>query len=114
MAAYHGDNPLFLVGVQDFGGTGPLFFIESAIQADHLIAMAESSNCLRSERYHLGDLRGTGVLGQLQKGQGAQYHANLLHPTLQQCSQFLLILFGNIDIQRWTAHTPSMRQNNST
>src|SRR5215471_10261283 len=44
IAAHHGDDSLFLVRVQDFGRTGPLFFIESAIQAGLLIAMAESPN----------------------------------------------------------------------
>jgi hypothetical protein len=45
--------------------------------------------------------------------QGPQDHADLLHSTLQQGSQFLLILLGNVDLQGLTTHTPSMRQNNS-
>jgi len=63
IAAYHGDDPLFLVGVQYFGRTGPLFLIESTILAGLLVAVAEPPDCLSGERDHLGNLRSAGVLG---------------------------------------------------
>jgi hypothetical protein len=62
IAAYHGDDALFLVGVQHFGRAGALFLIQSTIQSGLLIAMAEASNCLRRERDSPGNLRGAGVL----------------------------------------------------
>lgn len=100
IAAYGGDNPLFLVCVQDFGRTGPLFFIESAIKAGLLIAMAEPPNSLWSERNHRGNLWSAGIRSQLQQCQGTQNYPNLLHPALQQRAQLLLILFGDIDSQK--------------
>ena len=77
--------------------------------------MAQPSDGLWSERDYLGDgdLRRTDLFSQLQECHCSQDHANLLHPALQQPSQFVLILLGDIDLQGWTAHTPSMRQNNS-
>src|ERR1700726_860629 len=63
IAAYHGNNALFLVHVQHFGRAGARLLIESAIQAGLLVAMAEPTNGLWSERNHLGNLGGTGFLG---------------------------------------------------
>jgi len=113
-AAHHRDNPLFMVGVQHFSGTRSLFLIENAIQTCLLVPMAKPTDGLWSERDHLGDLRGTGTSSQLRECQGPQDYTDLLHPTLQQLSEFSLILFGDIDLQRWTTHTQSMGQNNST
>ena len=67
-----------------------------------------------SERDHIGDLRRAGALRQLQQRQGAQDDPNLLDAAAQQLGKFFLILRRDIDTQRWTTHTPSMRQNNST
>jgi len=66
IAAYHRNDALFLVGVQHLGSAGALFFIQRTIQSSPLVAMAEASNRLRSERDHPGNLRGTGMLSQLQ------------------------------------------------
>ena len=62
IAACHGDDALFLVGVQHFGRAGALFLIQSTIQSGLLVAMAEASNRLRRKRDHLGNLRGTAML----------------------------------------------------
>ena len=62
IAAYHGDDALFLVGVQHFDRAGARFLIQSTIQSGMLVAMAEASNSLRGERDHLGNPRGTGML----------------------------------------------------
>ncbi len=113
IAAHHGNDPLFLVGVQHFSRTGPLLLIEGTIQAGLLITMTEPTDGLWGEWDHLGDLRRAGLLSQLQECQGPQDHPDLLHSTLQQSSQFLLILLGDADLQGRTTHTPSMRQNNS-
>ena len=86
IAAYHRDDALFLVGVQYLGSAGTLFLIQRTIQSSPLVAMAEASNRLRSERDHPGNLRGTGMLSQLQQGQGTQDHPDLLHSALHHSS----------------------------
>ena len=65
---------------------GALFLIQRTIQSSPLVAMAEASNRLRSERDHPGNLRGTGMLSQLQQSQGPQNHPDLLHSALHQLS----------------------------
>src|SRR6185369_1657789 len=87
---------------------------QGAIQSSLLIAMAEASNRLRGEREHSGNLRSTGLFCQLQEGQGSQDHTDLLHPALQHFSSLLLILLGDITMQRGTPHALIMSQNNST
>ncbi len=85
IGTHHRDDALFLVSLQHLGGAGPLFLVKGAIQAG-LLTMAESANCLWSERDHPGNLRGTGIFCYLRECQGAQHHSDLLHPTLQQRS----------------------------
>jgi hypothetical protein len=55
-----------------------------------------------------------GALRQLQQRQGTQDNPNLLDAAAQQLGKLSLILRRDIDAQRWTTHTPSMRRNNST
>ena len=63
---------------------GRCFSYSAPSSPDLLIAMAEASNRLRGERDYPGNLRGTGMLCQLQQGQGPQDHTDLLHPALRQ------------------------------
>lgn len=84
VGAHHGDDPLFLVVVQYFGGAGSLLLMESALQSGLLVAVAESTNGLWGERNRLGDLGSTDVLSQLQQRQGAQDHADLLNAAFQK------------------------------
>lgn len=114
IAAHHGDDALLLIGVQDLCGARPLLFIEGAVQAGLLIAMAQPPNRLRGQLHHSGDLGRTGMLRQLQERQRPKDDADLLHSALHQLPQFLLILLCDIDLQSWATHTSSMRQNNST
>ena len=114
IAAHHGDNPLLLAVFEHVGGAGPLLFVKRRFQTALLVAMADLANGLWGERDHAGNPRCTGAFGQLQQRQGAQDDPNLLHAAAQQLGEFLLVLWRDIDTQRWTAHTPSMRQNNST
>jgi hypothetical protein len=62
VAAHHGNDPLFLIGVQYFGRAGPLFLLERTMQAGLLIAGTEPADCLWGQRDHLGNLRSTGTL----------------------------------------------------
>ena len=75
--------------------------------------MADFANRLWGERDHLGNGRRAGSLGQLKQRQCAQNDSDLLHAAAQQLINFFPVLRRNIDIQSWTAHTLSMRQNNS-
>ena len=62
ITTYHGDDPLFLGGIQYFDRTRSRFFIESTGETRLLIAMAKAPNGLRGQRDHLGNLRGTGMV----------------------------------------------------
>jgi len=79
-----------------------------------LVTMADFTNGLRGQRNAVRDARRAGALGQLQKRQSAKDDPNLLDAGTQQAREFFLILRRDIDVQRWTTHTPSMGQNNST
>jgi hypothetical protein len=50
----------------------------------------------------------------VEQSQGTQDNPNLLDASAQQLGKFLLILRRDVNTQRWTTHTSSMRQNNST
>jgi len=54
---------------------------------------------------------GRDALGQLKKGQGAQYHSNLLYSAANQLLQFFLVLRRYLNTQGWTSHAFSMCQN---
>src|SRR4029077_18459768 len=62
ITAYHGDDALFLGGIQHLDGARALFLIQGAIQSNLLIAVAEASNRLRGQRDRPGNLRSTGML----------------------------------------------------
>src|SRR5262249_44396698 len=66
-----------------------------------------------SERDYVGDLRCAGALRQLQQSQSTKDNPNLLDAAVQQLSELFLVLWRDVDAQRWTTHTSSMRQNNS-
>src|SRR5579863_947170 len=114
IAAHHSDDPLFL-GIVEYGGcAGALLFEQRRFQTALLATTRNRTDGLRSEWKDLRDPRCAGAFGQLQQHQGAQDDSNLLNTATQEFGKFLLILWLDFDLQRWTAHTPSMRQNNST
>src|SRR5438045_2969212 len=45
IAAYHGDDPLFLIRVQHLGRTGARFLIKGTVEAGLLVAVAEPAEC---------------------------------------------------------------------
>jgi hypothetical protein len=55
-----------------------------------------------------------GIRSPLQQSQRSQDDPNLLDSAAQQLGKLSSILRRNVDAQRWTTHTSSMRQNNST
>lgn len=79
IAANHSNNALFLPAIEHLGSAGPLLFIQSALQAGLLIAMAQPPNCLWGQLDELGDQGCAGMLSQLQKSQGPQNDADLLN-----------------------------------
>ena len=91
-----------------------LFLVQRALQAALLVTAADTAYGLGSERDNVGDLRCAGALCQLQQSQGAQDDPNLLDAAAQQLGNLSLMLRRDIKAQRWTTHTSSMRQNNST
>src|SRR5215510_11334018 len=114
IAAYHCNQTLLLAIVEHFRRSRPLFFVQCALQAALQIPTADAAYGFGSERDYVGDLRCAGTLCQLQQSQGAQDHANLLDAAAQQVGKLSLMLRRDIKAQRWTTHTSSMRQNNST
>ena len=114
VAAYPSDDPLLLGIVEHGGCAGTLFFEERRFQTSALVTTRNRADGLGSEWDDLGNPRYTGAFGQLQERQCAQDDPNLLHTAAQQFGEFLLVLWRDIDPQRWTANTSSMRQNNST
>jgi hypothetical protein len=114
VAAYHGDDPLSLTGVEHGHRARALFLVERRLQTAFPVTMTYFANGLRSEWDGVGNLRRTNALGQLQQGQGPQDDPNLLDAAAQQVGKLLLILRRDIDTQGWTAHTLSMRENIST
>jgi hypothetical protein len=114
IAAYHGDDALFLVAIQDLGRTGSLLLVQSSLQSAVFIAMAESPDCLGGQWNDLGNLRSADVLSQLQQRQGSEDDPHLLHSAFNQIPQFLQVLLADLDTQSWTTHTQSMRQINPT
>ena len=84
IAAHHRDDSLFLVSVEDLGRTRPLLLIKCTIQPVLLVTMAQAADRLRSEGDHFGDLRRTGIFGQLQQRQRPQHDSHLLHAAFQQ------------------------------
>ena len=93
---------------------GLCLLVQRPLQTALLVTTADIAYGLGSERDHVGDLRCAGALGQLQQSQGTQDDPNLLDAAAQQLGKLSLILRRDIDAQRWTTHTSSMRQNNST
>jgi hypothetical protein len=73
--------------------------------------MADLPNGLWSQRNHGGNPRRANAFRHLQKRDGAQDDSDLLHTAAQQFPQHLLVLGCDLDTQRWTGHTLSMRQN---
>jgi hypothetical protein len=67
IAADHGDDSLFLVGIKYLARARPLLLIQSTIQPGLFVTMAQSADGLRSEGDHLGNLRRTGIFSQLQQ-----------------------------------------------
>ncbi len=97
--AHHGDNALLLIGVQDLCRARALLLIQGAVEASLLVAMPQSTNCLRSQLHQFGDLGRTGMLSQLQERQRPKDHPDLLHSSLYQFPQFLLVLFCDLNPQ---------------
>jgi hypothetical protein len=114
IAAYHGDDALFLVAVQHLDRAGSLLLVQSTIQSALFITMAEPPDCLGGQWDDLGNLRSAGVLSQLQQRQGSEDDSHLLHPAFNQIPQFLLVFLTDVNTQSWTTHTQSMRQINPT
>src|SRR5206468_2767090 len=99
---------------EHLGGSGSLLLIQRPIQTALLITAADVADGLCRQRNYTGDAWSGYAFGQLQKRQGAQNNPNLLNPTAEDLGELLLIFLGDLDIQRWTAHSHSMGQNNST
>ena len=114
IAAHHSDDPLFLRIVEYGCCAGALLFEQRRFQTALLVTTRNRTDALRSERNDLRDPGCAGAFGQLQQHQGAQNDSNLLNTATQQFGECLLISWRDFDLQRWTTHTPSMRQNNST
>ena len=112
--AYHCNQTLFLAIVEHFGGSRPLLFVQRPLQTALLVTTADTAYGLGRERDYLSDLRCAGTLCQLQLGQGAQDNSNLLDTAAQELGKLSLMLRRDVKPQRWTTHTSSMRQNNST
>ena len=112
--AHHCNQTLFLTIVEHLGSSRPLLFVQRPLQPALLVTPANIAYGLGSEWDHVGDLRCAAALGQLQQSQGTQDNPNLLDAAAQQLGKLSLMLRRNIKAQRWTTHTSSMRQNNST
>jgi len=69
VAAYHGNQTLFLAIVENFGGPRSLFFVQRPFQPALLVATTNIAYGLGSERDDVGDLRRAGTLRQLQQSQ---------------------------------------------
>jgi len=114
IGAYHSDDPLFLAVVQDLSRAGAMLFEKGGIQTTLLVTTADVADRLRSQWDDVGNPWRADAFGQLQQRQGAQDDPNLLHTAAQQFGKLFSIFRRDINAQRWTTHTPSMRQNNST
>src|SRR5215510_592141 len=114
IAAYHCNQTLLLAVIEHFRRSRSLFLVQCALQAALLVTAADTAYGLGSERDYVGDLRCAGALCQFQQSQGAQNDPNLLDAAAQQVGKLSLMLRRDIKAQRWTTHTSSMRQNNST
>jgi len=112
--AYHCNQTLFLTIVEHFGGSRPLLFVQRPLQPALLVTTADTADGLGGERDYVSDLRCAGTLCQLQQSQGAQNNPNLLDTAAQELGELSLMLWRDVKSQRWTTHTSSMRQNNST
>src|SRR5205823_14996540 len=114
IAAHHGDDPLLLTLVEHSGRAGTLLFEQRRLQTAALVTTGNRADGLRSQWDDPGNPRRAGAFGQLQQREGSEDDPNLLNPTGKQLTEFFLVLWCDIDTQRWTTHTRSMRQNNST
>src|SRR5215470_18264873 len=114
IATHHRDNPLFLAVIEHRSSARPRSLEQRGFQTSALVTMANGANGLRSEWDDSGNPRRAGAFRQFQQRQGTQDDPHLLHTATQQLGEFFLVLWRDIDPQRWTAHTPSMRRNNST
>ena len=114
IAAYHCNQTLLLTVIEHFRRSRSLFLVQRPFQSALLVTAADIAYGLGCERDNLGNLRCAGALCQLQQSQGAQDDPNLLYAAAQQLGKLSLMLRRDIKAQRWTTHTSSMRQNNST
>ena len=114
IATHHGDNPLLLAVIEHGRSPGALLLEQCGLHTAPLVTAADGANGLRGERDDPGNPRCTGASSQLQQRQGTQDNPNLLDAATEQLGEFFLVLRRDIDSERWTTHTPSMRRNNST
>jgi len=78
------------------------------------VTTADTAYGLGRERDYFGDLRCAGTLCKLQQSQGPQNNPDLLDTAGQEMRELSLMLRRDVKAQRWTTHTSSMGQNNST
>jgi hypothetical protein len=109
--AYHGNDALLAGLVQQFHGAGALLVVQGALQSPLLITMADLTDGLGGDGKRSGNPWSRHTLCQLQQGQGPEYHSHLLHPTTDEFSQLLPVMFGDGNLQSRAGHTPSMLQN---
>jgi hypothetical protein len=97
IGANHRDDPLLLAVLQQSGGSGPFFLIESTAQSALGITMSDLSNGLWCQSNELGDARSTDSFRQLQKRHPAQRRSNRLDAPAQELLQCLLILLRDFN-----------------
>ena len=114
IGAYHRNQTLLLAVVEHFGRPRSRSFVQCPLQPALLITTADVAYRLGCEWDYVGDLGCAGALCQLQQSQGAQHNPNLLDAAAQQLGKLFLMFRRDVNAQRWTTYTSSMRQNNST
>src|SRR5262249_49768151 len=113
-AAHHCHQALFLTVVEHFGGSRPLSFVQRPIQSTFFVTTANIAYGLGSYGDPVWQSSGPLRPSPAATNQGTPDDPNRLDPPTPQLSELFLVVWRDVDAQRWTTHASSMRQNNST
>jgi hypothetical protein len=99
IATNHGNDPLFLAGVERHGRAWMLLIVQRPVQALVLIAPPDLAHCFGSQHDVRGHLGHRLTIVQLGEGESAKNHPDRLNTTSKQQGHFVPVALGQTDVE---------------